>query len=74
MSTHYSVESKKIGSYIPIENITYLMIKIIVLTMVKVVGSTSPQLDSQTQMYYVIECMWATIYDWCPPLLGNLMS
>ena len=74
VNTYCNVDTKKIGSQLHVEMITYLRLNVIIITMVSVASSTYPHISSDTYMYYFFKCMWLTVYHWYPPFLGNLKS
>ena len=68
------VGTPKIGSQIPIRAINNPSLKIIMLVLTRITGSTSLHQASRPLMFYVVQCMRPTIYDWCTSLLANMKS
>jgi hypothetical protein len=60
------------GSQIPIRAIGNLSLKIIVLVLTRSIGLASLHQESRPLMFYALECMRPTVYDWCTSLLTNM--
>jgi len=65
-------ETDKVGSQVPINAIQVLGLKAILLTLGRIAGLASLHQASRAQMYYAVECMIPTVYDWSTTLLGNM--
>ena len=63
--------TKKVGSQISTNSIQNLGLKAILLVLSRIAGLASLHHASKPLMYYVVECMRPTIYDWSTSLLGN---
>ena len=61
-----------VGIQVPIQAISNLSLKIIVLMLTRIIGSAPLHQASITLMFYEIECARPTIYDWCTSLLTNM--
>ena len=65
-------DTEKVGSQIPTNSIQVLGLKAILLTMGRIAGLASFHQASWPLMFYVVECMRPTVYDWSSTLLGNM--
>ena len=65
-------DMQKVGSQIPTKSIQVLGLKAILLVLSKIVGLDSLHQASQPLMFYVVECMRPTVYDWSATLLSNM--
>jgi hypothetical protein len=74
ISTHCVAGTDKVGSQLPIRVIENLSLKIIVLVLTWISGSASLHQASRPLMFYVVECLRPTVYDWCTSLLANMKS
>ena len=54
------------------KSIQNLGLKAILLALNRIAGLGSLHEDSRPLMFYVVECMRPTIYDWSTSLLGNM--
>jgi hypothetical protein len=61
-----------VGSQIPIRAIGNLRLKIIVIVLTRIIGSTSLHQSSGTLMFYALECARPTMYDQYTSLLTNM--
>jgi hypothetical protein len=66
--------TSKVGSQVPIRAINNLSLKIIVLILTRITGSTSLHQASRSLMFYAVQCERPTMYDWCTSLLANMKS
>jgi hypothetical protein len=69
IALYCSVETQKVGSQLPIGEITNLSMKIIVLLISHITGSTSLHQASREMMFYARECLRPKLYDWSTTLL-----
>ena len=66
------LDTEKVGSQIPTNSIQVLGLKVILLTLGRIVGLASLHQASRLLMFYAVECMRPTVYDWSTTLLGNM--
>jgi hypothetical protein len=59
---YYEAGTKKVGSQVPIHNITSLSLHVILLLIENITGSTPLHQASQEHMHYSIQCLEATIF------------
>jgi hypothetical protein len=72
ITTHYVVDTKKVGSQLPIRVINNLSLKIIILMLTWIMQSASLHQESRPLMLYSVEFLGPTIYDWCTSLLAKM--
>ena len=60
-------DTEKVRSQVPTNSIQVLGLKAILLTLGRIVG-----LASRILMFYAVECMRPTVYDWSTAVLGNM--
>jgi hypothetical protein len=72
IATHCVVDTYKVGSQLPIRAIKNLSLKIVMLVLTWISGSTSLHQESRKLMFYLVECLRLTIYEWCTSLLANM--
>ena len=72
MARYYRVRAQKISGKIPIKDVVICPLHMILFTITKLVGTTSPHLDSKAQMDYGIECLEPKVFNWCEGFLVNL--
>jgi hypothetical protein len=72
IDAHCVAGTPKVGSQLPIRAINNLSLKIIVLVLTRITGSTSLHQASRLLMFYAVQCMRPTVYDWCTSLLTNM--
>ena len=65
-------DMEKVGSQIPTKSIQNLGLKDILLALGRIAELESLHEDSIPLMFYAVECMSPTIYDWSTLLLGNM--
>jgi hypothetical protein len=63
IDAHYVAGTPKVGIQVPIQAINNLSLKIIVLVLNKITGSTSLHQASRPLMFYAIQCTRPTVYD-----------
>ena len=66
------LDMEKVRSQIPTNTIQVLGLKAILLTLGRIVGLASLHQASHSLMFYEVECMRPTVYDWSTALLGNM--
>jgi len=74
ISTHYVAGTNKVGSELPIMAIENMSLKIIILVLIGISGSTSLHQASRPLVFYAVESLRPTVYDWCTSLLANTKS
>jgi hypothetical protein len=74
IDSHYVVGTPKVGSQLPIREINNISLNIVVLVLTRITGLASLHQASRPLMFYVVECLRPTIYDWCTSLLANMKS
>ena len=65
-------DTEKVGSQVPTNAIQVLGLKAILLTLGRIAGLASLHQASWLLMFYAVECMRPTIYDWSTTLLSNM--
>ena len=65
VNTYCMPQSQKKGSCVPIVHISNFSLRVLVSTIVRVVGYSSLHLSTQNQMRIVVECLQGTLFDWC---------
>jgi hypothetical protein len=68
IDVHCVAGTPKIGSQVPIQAINNLSLKIIVLVLTRIIGSALLYHASRPLMFYAVQCMKLTVYDWCSSL------
>ena len=66
------LDMEKVGIQIPASSIHVLGIKSILLTLGRITGLASLHQASRPLMFYAVECMRPTVYDWSTTLLENM--
>ena len=66
------LDMEKVGSQIPTNSIQVLGLKAILLTLSRIVGLASLHQASRPLIFYAVECMRPTVYDWSTVLLSNM--
>ena len=69
---YYYPDIEKVGSQVPTNAIQVLGRKAILLKLGRIVGLASLHQASRPLMFYAVECMRPTIYDWSTTLLSNM--
>ena len=69
---YYYPDTEKVGSQVPTNAIQVLGLKAILLTLVRIAGLASLHQASRSLMFYAVECMRPTIYDWSTTLMSNM--
>ena len=72
IAVYYYPETEKVGSQVPTNAIQVLGLKAILLTLGRIAGLASLHQASRPLMFYAVECMTPTIYDWSTSLLSNM--
>ena len=65
-------DMEKVGSQVPNNSIQVLALKDILLTLGRIEGLASLHQASRPLMFYTVECMRPTVYDWSTTLLSNM--
>ena len=63
---------EKVGSQISTKSIWILGLKAILLALGRIARLSSLHQASRPMMFYVVECMRPTVYDWSTTLLSNM--
>jgi hypothetical protein len=66
---HYEFGTKKVGAQVPINKITNVSLKVILLLIRWINGSTTIHQASQVHMYCAMKCLDARIFDWSMTML-----
>jgi hypothetical protein len=74
IATHCIVWTEKVGRELPIRAINNLSLKIVVLVLTQIIGSTSLHQASRPLMLYSLDFLRPTIYDWFTSLMANMKS
>ena len=72
MSMYCYLDTKKVRSHISTKSMQVLGLKAILLTLGRIVGLASLHQALWPLMFYAVECMRPTMYDWSTTLLGNM--
>ena len=72
IAVYYFIDTEKAGSQIPTNSIQVLGLKAILLTLGRIVGLALLHQASRPLMFYAVECMRPTVYDWSTTLLSNM--
>ena len=65
-------DTEKVGIQVPTNAIQVLGLKAILVTLGRIAGLASLHQASPPLMFYAVECMTPTIYDWSTTLLRNM--
>jgi hypothetical protein len=71
IEAHCVAGTPMVGTQIPIRAISNLSLKIIVLILTRMIRSASLHQASRPLMFYALECVIPTVYDWCTSLPTN---
>jgi hypothetical protein len=71
---YYEADTQKVGSQVPIHNITSLSLRVILLLIGWITGSMTLHQAFQTHMHFSIQCQEAHIYDWSMTMLTCMKS
>ena len=66
--------TQKVASQIPIARIQTLALRSMAYCLVRMLGTSTQHVISQPLMYYALECMRPTVYDWCTSLLTSVCT
>ena len=69
---YYYLDTEKVVSQVPTNDIQVLGLNSILLTLGRIAGLASLHQASRPLMFYAVECMRPTIYDWSTTLLSNM--
>ena len=72
IAVYYYPETEKVGSQVPTNAIQVLGLNAILLTLGRISGLASLHQASRPLMFYAVECMRPTIYNWSTTLLSNM--
>ena len=72
IEAHYVAGTPMVGIQITIRAIGNLSLNIIVLMLTRIIGLASLHQASRPLMFYALECVIPTMYDWCTSLLTNM--
>ena len=72
IAMYFFPETEKVCSQIPTNSIQILGLKAILLALGSIAGLASLHQDSRPMVFYVVECMRPTVYDWSTTLLRNM--
>ena len=67
-------DTQKVDSQIPIARIQTLALRSVAYCLVRMSGTTTQHLISHSLMYYALECMRPTVYDWCTGMLASVST
>jgi hypothetical protein len=69
IAEHCEARNDRVGSQVPISNITNLTLQVILLLIGRITDSTALHQVSRAQMNYFIQCLNAQIFYWSTTLL-----
>jgi hypothetical protein len=72
INAHCVPGTLKVMIQVPIWAIKNLSLKIIVLVLTRITGFTSFHQASRSLMFYEVQCMRPTMYNWCTSILANM--
>ena len=72
IAVYYFMDTEKVGSQILKNSIQVLGLKVILLALGRIVGLASLHQASRPLMFYAVECMRPTVYDWSTAMLSNM--
>ena len=72
IAVYYFMDTKKVGSQILTNSVQVLGLKAILLALDSIAGLASLHHALWPLMFYVVECMRPTVYDWSTALLSNM--
>ena len=72
IAVYYYPDTEKVESQIRTNSIQVLGLKAILLTLRRIAGIASLHQASWPLMFYVVECMRPTVYNWSTTLLSNM--
>ena len=72
IAVYYFLDMKKVGSQILTNSFQVLGLKAILLALDKIASIASLHQASRPLMFYVVECMRPTVYNWSTALLSNM--
>jgi len=68
------VGTQNVVSQIPIVQIETLALRSVAYCIVRMSGIATQHVISRPLMYYSLECMRPTIYDWCTGMLASVCT
>ena len=72
IAVYFLPNTEKVGSQILTNSIQILGLKAILLALGRIAGLVSLHQASLPMMFYAVECMQPTLYDWSTTLLSNM--
>jgi hypothetical protein len=66
---HFEASNEKVGSQVPINKIKNLSLKVIVILIGRITGSTDLHQASRVHMHYAMQYLNAQIFDWSTTML-----
>ena len=72
IAVYYYLDMEKVGTHFPTNSIEVLGLKAILLTFSRIAGLASLHQALRPLMFYAVECMRPTVYDWSTALLSNM--
>ena len=72
IAVYYFLKTKKVGSQIPTKSIQILGLKAILLELGRIAWLASLHQASRPMIFYAVECMRPTLYDWSTTFLSNM--
>ena len=72
IAVYYYPDTEKVESRIRTKSIQVLGLKAILLTLRRIAGIASLHQASWPLMFYVVECMRPTVYNWSTTLFSNM--
>ena len=70
ITTYCEADTQKVASQIPIARIETLALRSMAYCIVRMSGTIAQHVISHPLMYYSLECMRPTVYDWCTSMLA----
>ena len=74
ITVYWEEGTQKVASQIPITQIQTLALRSVAYYLVRMSGTTAQHVISQLLMYYVLECMRPTVYEWCTSMLASIRT
>ena len=74
ITAYYEASTQKVASQIPVARIKTLELRSIAYCIVRMSGTVAQHVISHLLMYYSLECMRPTIYNWCTGMLTSVCT
>ena len=74
IAMYFLLDIKKIESQVSVNVIENLSLKVIVLVLAMIAGLESLHHASRPLMFYAVECMRPTVYDWSTQFLNAILQ